>query len=145
MTGFSTSGTLDHITRGGAECDMIQGTTSGETRNSDWLSGSLCLFHVIIDKLYSKTTFINLKIVFIAIFVTSSWRNTPWRMSISFSTGVWRTAILVLKHSNFVSPHEMKMVSHDHAVHENHFSFFPPIFNEKFFKSGQILACLVSN
>ena len=31
----------------------------------------------------------------------------PWRMSISFSTGVWRTAILVLKHSNFVSPHEI--------------------------------------
>ena len=72
------------------------------------LSGSLYLFHGVIDKFHQN---IHLKIGFIAILVTSSWRNRPWRMSISFSTGVWRTAILVLKHSNFVSPHEIKTFS----------------------------------
>ena len=66
-------------------------------------SESLYSFHVFMDEFYFKS---HLKIVFIAILMTSEWRNNPWRMRI-FSMGVWRTALVVLEHSDFVSPHEI--------------------------------------
>ena len=71
-------------------------------------SESLYLFHVFMDAFYFKS---HLKFVFLAILMTSQWRNTPWRMRISFSTGTWRTALAIQKHIDFVSPHDIKSIS----------------------------------